>query len=307
MGCWMSDLVPCTHRPTCPGCPRYGEEGPPPRAFERLVALARELGAPAPTAQAGDASGYRHRARLMVRGRPGAPKIGLFQEGSHRIADTPRCPIHHPLINRVAGAVRSSLRKRGIPPYADAPHRGVVRALQVVVERSSQSAQVVLVENAEAPVAAGDVLVDLQEELGDSLHSLFWNGNPDRTNTVLGPHWERLAGPETVVEALLGARVHFPPDAFGQSNLPLADRMLERIASWVPVDADIAELYAGCGAIGLACCSGAPAWSSTRWRRDRSRGSSGGSPSCRWRCAGVRGSRPVTPPRASTSCGTPAW
>jgi 23S rRNA (uracil1939-C5)-methyltransferase len=80
---------------------------------------------------------------------------------------------------------------------------------------------------------------------------VFWNGNPERTNTLLGPHWRHLHGPEAVVEALGGARVHFPPAAFGQSNLPLFDRMLELIAAWVPPEARVAEFYAGCGAIGL--------------------------------------------------------
>jgi 23S rRNA (uracil1939-C5)-methyltransferase len=217
----------------------------------RLCGLAEELSAPAPRAVSGSQSGYRHRARLMVRGRARSPKIGLFQEASHRIADTPRCPIHHPLINSVAGVVREGMRRRAIEPYADAPHRGALRAIQVVVERSSQSAQVVLVENAARPESVAALKEDLAAALGSALHSVFWNGNPERTNTLLGPHWQHLHGQETVVETLGGARVHFPPAAFGQSNLPLVDRMLEQIAAWVPADAHIAEFYAGCGAIGL--------------------------------------------------------
>ncbi len=247
----MPELPPCSHRPTCPGCPRYGQGGIAPEAWSRLCALAEELSAPAPRAVTGSLSAYRHRARLMVRGRARSPKIGLFQEGSHRIADTPHCPIHHPLINRVAGLVRGGMRRREIEPYADAPHRGSLRALQVVVERSSASAQVVLVENAANPGAVTALREDLQAGLGDALHSLFWNGNPERSNTVLGPHWQRLCGPEAVVETLGGVRIHFPPAAFGQSNLPLVDTMLEQIAAWVPVDARVAEFYAGCGAIGL--------------------------------------------------------
>jgi 23S rRNA (uracil1939-C5)-methyltransferase len=217
----------------------------------RLCSLAEELSAPAPRAVSGSQSGYRHRARLMVRGRARSPKIGLFQEASHRIADTPRCPIHHPLINSVAGVVREGMRRRAIEPYADAPHRGALRAIQVVVERSSQSAQVVLVENAARPERVAALEEDLAAALGSALHSVFWNGNPGRTNTLLGPHWQHLHGPDAVVETLGGARVHFPPAAFGQSNLPLVDSMLEQIAAWVPADAHVAEYYAGCGAIGL--------------------------------------------------------
>ena len=83
----------------------------------------------------------------MVRGRAASPKIGIFQAGSHKIADIPRCHVHHPIINRVAALAKEAIRATGIEPYAEAPHRGCIRALQVVVERSSQRAQVVVVTN----------------------------------------------------------------------------------------------------------------------------------------------------------------
>ena len=91
----------------------------------------------------------------------------------------------------------------------------------------------------------------LRKELGDALHSLFWNGNPERTNVILGPLWERLVGPEAVRERIGGADVFFPPGAFGQANLALADRIVERIHAWIPDGARVVELYAGCGPIGL--------------------------------------------------------
>ena len=244
-------LPPCTHRPTCPGCPRYGARDIDPNAASRLRDLAAALSAPPPRTVLGPFAAYRHRARLMVRGRVGAPKIGLFQAGSHRIADIPRCPIHHPLINRVAEIVKQGMRKRGIAPYADVPHRGALRAIQVVIERQQQRAQVVLVENAQAPGAAAALAEDLRSALGDALHSLWWNGNPERTNTVLGPHWQALHGEASVRERLGGAEVCFGPGSFGQSNLPLFDALLETLHAWVPPQAKVADLYAGCGAIGL--------------------------------------------------------
>ena len=135
----------------------------------------------------------------MVRGRTRTPKIGLFQEGSHRIADIPQCRIHHPLINRVAAAVRSAARDAGVEPYADRPHRGALRAIQVVVERRSQRAQLVLIENAAQPGRVAELAGPLQRALGDALHSLWWNGNPERGNAILGPAWQHLAGPEVIL------------------------------------------------------------------------------------------------------------
>jgi len=44
---------------------------------------------------------------------------------------------------------------------------------------------------------------------------------------ILGPHWHRFSGPEAVCERIAGADVFFPPGAFGQSHLELADELVE--------------------------------------------------------------------------------
>ena len=251
----MSDtgdpLPPCSHRPPCPGCPRFGDPGIAPAAREALDALASRVGIPLEAARLGDPRGHRHRARSMVRGRARSPKIGLFQEGSRRIVDTPHCLVHHPRINEAAGALKRAIRATDTAPYADAPHRGRVRALQAVIERESQTVQAVVVTNDVEAVAVRPLLDVFSEELGERLHSLWWNGNPERTNTILGPHWQRLYGPATTRETFGDASVFYPPGAFGQSHLPLADRLVAAIHALVPPGARVAELYAGCGAIGI--------------------------------------------------------
>ena len=241
----------CPHRPPCPGCPRWGEPGIAPAAAEKLRGIAREAGIMAPTVHSGSALTFRHRARLMVRGRSASPKVGIFQTSSHRIADIPRCRVHHPLVNRVAAALRRTARETGLQPYADRPHVGHLRSVQIVVERGSQTAQVVVVANARIPGSTLALLDRLTDELGRDLHSLWWNGNPARTNTILGPHWHHCTGPEFVREQIGSASVFFPPGAFGQSHLELADAMVELVQGWVPDGAHIAELHAGCGSFGL--------------------------------------------------------
>lgn len=199
----------------------------------------------------GEPLGFRHRARLAVRGRVTSPKIGIFEEGSHRIVDIPRCAIHHPLVNEVAAELRRAIVLTRTPPYSDDAHRGLVRYLQVVVERPSRSAQVVVVTNAATKDSAEPLLGALAERLGRRLHSLFWNGNDQRTNTILGPRVHRLMGLTAVEERIGGARVFYPPAAFGQSNLELADSVVDLVHGWIPEGARVLELYAGVGAIGL--------------------------------------------------------
>ncbi|HJQ84182.1 MAG TPA: hypothetical protein VKA21_08905 [Candidatus Binatia bacterium] len=223
----------------------------PADALATLTAIARSAGLPDPIVVDGPAGGYRHRARLAIRGRSASPKIGIFQEGSHRIVDIPRCPVHHALVNEVAAAVRDAVRRSGVSLYGDGSRRGLLRYLQVVVERASGSAQVVLVANDTTPASLASTATLLTEALGSRLHSLWWNGNTEPGNAILGTAWHRWSGPEAVVEAIGGARVFYPPAAFGQANLPLADRLVDTVHGWVGDDARVLELHAGVGAIGL--------------------------------------------------------
>lgn len=243
--------APCPHRPPCPGCPRYGAPGPAEPALARLARLASAAAIPAPETLAGPRFGYRVRARLMVRGTASAPQVGIFEAGSHRAVDIPRCRVHHPLVNHVAVLARAAIRATGTSPYDERAHAGALRAIQVVVERATQRAQVVLVGSARDPAPLAPLAEALRKELGPALHSLHWNGNAERTNVILGPLWERIAGPEAVRETIGGVPVFFPPGAFGQANLDLADRIVLRIHRLVPGGGRVLELYAGCGPIGL--------------------------------------------------------
>jgi len=197
-------------------------------------------------------SGFRQRARLAIRGRLGSPKLGLFELGTHRVVHVPNCVVQHPLINRVASVVRRALVDAQVTAYSDTAHLGLARYLQVVVERSSQSAQVVLVGNCETPEPFAGCLDLVRERLGAELHSLWWNGNTERSNTILGQSFQRWFGPEAVVERFGGAAVHYPPGAFGQNNLEIAEHIIEHVRADIPEGARVTEFYAGVGAIGLS-------------------------------------------------------
>jgi len=242
----------CPHRPPCPGCPRFGAPlaGSPSHAL--LERLSLEAGVALELAPAPDARGHRVRARLAVRGRVGSPKLGIFQEGSHRIADIPSCVVHHPLINDGVAALKQAMRELRVEPYADVPHRGLLRYVQLAVERQSLSAQVVLVGNCDEPALLEPLASRLKELLGARLHSAFASPNPARTNVILGPRCDKLSGPDALHERIAGADVFFPPDAFGQANLDEYERIVARLSAHVPDGADVLELYAGTGAIGLS-------------------------------------------------------
>jgi tRNA/tmRNA/rRNA uracil-C5-methylase (TrmA/RlmC/RlmD family) len=182
----------------------------------------------------------------------GTPKLGLFELGTHRVVHIPNCIVQHPLINRVAAVVRRALVEARVTSYSDGAHLGIARYLQVVVERSSQTAQVVIVANSATPEPLAACLDLIRERLGNELHSLWFNANLERSNTILGPNFQNWCGPESVVEHFGGAAVHYPPGAFGQNNLDIAQNIIEHVRAQIPEGARVIEFYAGVGAIGLS-------------------------------------------------------
>src|SRR5208283_5768962 len=109
-----------------------------------LNELARAHGLPDVPVISGKAAGFRLRARLAIRGRLNSPKLGLFELGTHRVVHIPNCSVQHPLINRAVALVRRALVDARVSSYSDRAHSGLARYLQVTVERSSQTAQVVI-------------------------------------------------------------------------------------------------------------------------------------------------------------------
>jgi 23S rRNA (uracil1939-C5)-methyltransferase len=207
---------------------------------------------PAVSVICGSTAAFRLRARLAIRGRLGSPKVGLFELGTHRVVHIPNCSIQHPLINRVAGVVRRVLVDLQMTSYSDHAHLGLARYLQVVVERGSQSAQLVLVGNSATAEPFSDCLNLIQQQLGAELHSLWFNANTGRSNSILSPDFQHWCGPDSVVERFGGAAVHYPPGAFGQNNLDIAQQIIEHVRVQIPHGARVAEFYAGVGAIGLS-------------------------------------------------------
>jgi 23S rRNA (uracil1939-C5)-methyltransferase len=217
-----------------------------------LDELARRHGLPGVPLIAGARHGFRLRARLAIRGRVGSPKVGLFELDSHRVVHVPNCRVHHPGINRIASVVRRALADTKMTCYSDRAHLGLARYLQVVIERSSQTAQVVLVGNSLDAQPAAACLDLVRERLGADLHSLWFNANCASSNTILGADFQHWCGADSVVERFGGAAVHYPPGAFGQSNLYVAEKIISHVRARIPPGARVLEFYAGVGAIGLS-------------------------------------------------------
>lgn len=203
----------------------------------------------------GNPHGWRCRAKLAVRGSAEDPHIGLFEEGSHRVVDIPQCRVHHPAINQAVFALGQWMVQHHIAPYDEVTGKGLLRYVQLAVERKTGKVQVALVLNQAAAEPGRDGLVtfgELWKQHPDLWHSLWLNFNIRRDNVIFGTEWIHVFGSYWLWETLRGCSVCFHPASFVQANLDMFERLLDGIEKLLPSDAEVVEFYAGVGAIGFA-------------------------------------------------------
>jgi 23S rRNA (uracil1939-C5)-methyltransferase len=147
------------------------------------------------------------------------------------------------------------LRQAKVPTYSELHHAGLVRYVQLALERQSGKVQVVIVGNSEQIEPLLPVFDALRTHTHPLVHSLVFNGHPERSNAVFGPHWLVHSGEPCLVDVIGGARVYYPPGAFSQANPQLFERLVGEIHAWVGRGRALVEMYCGVGAIGLGLAS----------------------------------------------------
>jgi 23S rRNA (uracil1939-C5)-methyltransferase len=238
----MKEFSTCS---ICSGCPVSGD-------FPAIwPAICSFLGRPVPLIQ-GERVGSRLKGKLAIRGTSASPRLGLFREGSHEVIDIPDCPSHHPAINAAAKRIREEIAALLIEPYDEATQRGSLRYAQFFVSRENGKVQLVLVSRS---LNEAQNLAEALWKRNDLWHSIWINIQPDPTNQILGKEWHHCCGEPFLWQRMGRAQIALHPGAFSQANLPLFDRMLDRIEEWVPQGAHLLEVYAGAGGISLHLAS----------------------------------------------------
>jgi tRNA/tmRNA/rRNA uracil-C5-methylase (TrmA/RlmC/RlmD family) len=244
----MNNPSTCPHFPLCSGCESIPDASRPP-IWEEILHFFQTA---APSlkldliTQGFDQS--RYKAKLAVR--PG-PKIGLFQKNSHRVISIPECKVHQTSINLAVRWVESAIHSSKISLYDEASSSGLLRYLQLFVQRETGLIQLTVVVNAPLP---NPELEHFCEELLKTgpWHSIWLNFHPGTSNRVLGESWKLVFGEPFLWQTLHYTHVAFHPGAFSQSHLPLFEKMLETLEAWINPQETILELYAGAGAIALS-------------------------------------------------------
>lgn len=202
---------------------------------------------------------YRNSAKLVVAGSHAAPQIGIYRRNSHQVADISRCPLHHPLINKIVAAVKSGITKGKVPVYNPKTGNGILRYLVVRVSETGNRAMVVFVTAYRSFNELHHLAKYLREAVPE-VDVVAQNVNPSEGNVILGTQQEHFLTRQHTIEETLGTvRFAISPRSFFQVNSGGAKIIYDRVRQWASLTGNetVVDLYCGIGGISLFLASGA--------------------------------------------------
>lgn len=180
--------------------------------------------------------GWRTRASLHVQVGADGVRLGLHEEGSHRVVDIDRCLQLSPAMNRTQRAVAAALGGR--PDLAR-------RIQHVDLAESLDGGQLVASLETDLPPAKASSL----SALGDGAPWLTGLG------AAAGSRHHRtyvsLRGEPYVESTIHGVRLRAHVESFFQANRFLVEDLVDGVLRHVPPGGDVLDLYAGVGLFAL--------------------------------------------------------
>jgi 23S rRNA (uracil1939-C5)-methyltransferase len=203
-----------------------------------------------------EALGYRASAKLVVARKRGKAQVGMYRRGSHDVVDIADCPLHHPLINRVAAAVREELDRRNVSAY-DANHRrGLLRYLLVRVSPTYDKAMVTFVTSERNYREVTHLAKWVQRKVPEVI-SVHQNVNSSTGNVIFGRETFKVLGTPDLIDQVGDVRLRLGPTSFLQVHHAQAARIYRLVREWCDLQAgeSALDLYCGVGGISLHLAS----------------------------------------------------
>lgn len=241
----------CPHFLKCSGCV-FNKDVDQPDLLNEARIFFDNIGIANLDLHCGSPVAWRTRAKVAVRGTSQNPTIGLFEKGSHRTLDIPQCRVHHPAINQAISVVRTWMVKHEITPYDETTSCGLLRYLQLTVERNTSRVQLVLVWNEKLSSHHKKIIEALWLQQPQLWHSIWLNENTRKDNVIFSTSWQLLFGDLWLKETVRKQPLYLHPASFVQANMEMFEQLLNKIADNISPSKRVLDLYAGAGAIGVA-------------------------------------------------------
>lgn len=226
----------CKHKRPCPACPLHGvqEFYAEDLKRRRIVEALKTAGLDYPVEKVvphEDLEGYRQKVKLMVDGKPGELKLGVYIPYSHIFSEASACPHVNPAINEAIADLMPVLNRSG------------VSSLKAVILRAGREGVAGILVTSEP----------LPQQIFDesTLFSLTERIQSESTNSILGGIVGKHVGPHLISSLEDGQQVD--PDSFCQTDPKQAVHMYDLVADYVWAGAGkYIDAYAGIGGFSKA-------------------------------------------------------
>jgi 23S rRNA (uracil1939-C5)-methyltransferase len=187
-------------------------------------------------------AGWRTRARFHLQEVAGEWRLGLHEEGSHRVVDLDSC--------------------LQVSPGLLAAARGLLDRLAAQPSWARRVSEIALAESADGQERAAALRWDGDPAAGAGLAALAtsapWLTGLGLSTAEEGGSWVGLSGSPFVESEAAGVRYRAHVLSFFQANRHLLDPLVERVREWSAGPGPVLDLFAGVGLFALALAEGSP-------------------------------------------------
>ena len=196
----------------------------------------------------GAEDGYRNKVALPFGVENGAPVLGMFKRGTHKVLPLLKCPLHGEWIEPLVNAALSFAREKKVSVYDEKTGKGLLRHLvarRLPTPEGSEYGVIFVVNGAKLPFEE-EAVRRLQKAL-DGKVNVYLCKNTLRNNVILTSSIRTLCGEDHLRAMISGGVAEVSPLAFLQVNFPIAERIYEAVRNAVPAGKFVVDAYSGTG------------------------------------------------------------
>lgn len=200
---------------------------------------------------------YRNKMQLPVSQENKKLSIGCYQQGSHKVIDTPDCMIQSEWNNQLLKELKNFLEAINVEVYSEKEHNGWLRHVMGRSNRKDEGVLIIVGKTSELP--GGDELWIHKLKDIPGLKGILLNTNPGKTNTVLGRETRLVWGEQSLQENLGDLEFSVSGTAFFQVNPKQTEVLYDyvKIFAGLTGNEKVLDAYCGTGTIALYLASGA--------------------------------------------------
>ena len=203
-------------------------------------------------------SRYRNKAAYPIRLYNGKTRAGFFAKRSHAPVPVGDCLLQPQVFGDIAGYVCDWLDRRGIAPYDEKNHSGLVRTLYLRIGEATGQIMACIVINGSGIPGEAELAQGLVSAF-PGIKTILLSENRRRDNVILGDAERVLYGDGRICDILCGIELSLSARSFYQVNRGAAELLYKKALEYAAPKRDhiLLDLYCGAGAIGLSMAKNA--------------------------------------------------